>query len=70
MILFTATARRRAAAPALATLRRWASLAGRLLARLALAGRAHSPRGAWLADLLGRLGAALRRVGAWVEGEV
>jgi hypothetical protein len=65
--LYTHTARARAAARSLSTLRDWAALAERRLVQLALQGNAHSPAGAWLLDLLGRLGAAMRRIGAWVE---
>jgi hypothetical protein len=67
MILYTRRARARAAAPALARLTEWATLAARRLVRLAVAGHGHSPAAAWLTSLLGRLGAALRQVRAWVQ---
>lgn len=66
-LLFTARARSRAAAAALARIARWVRLAARRLVRLKLDGRGRSPAAAWLSDLLDRLGDARRRVERWVE---
>ena len=66
LVLYTSRARQRAAAAQLAQLGRYARRAGDALARLALSGHAYSPRAAWLLNLLGRIGAKLRRAAQWI----
>ena len=65
--LYTRRARLRAAAGIVAQLKHYADMAADALARLALSGHAHSPRAAWLLDLLERIGAKLRRAAQWIE---